>query len=291
MNTILIATDFSKASRNAYLYGIHLAKALNAEVILFNAFLIPAPPAEFNINIYPDEIITDINKRLLSEADFLDPKRELIETICEEGEAADMILKIANAKKVSFIINGMKGSIGNFRKIFGSTVTELIRKSNIPIFIIPDSAEYCIPKTLLYASDVTLDTNIMPIDQIKQFTDFFKPKLYVVTVVQDHYDKVFEGIISPKKLRHELQILNTTFEFPVNLDITSSLNKFVVQNQVDIVIMMPHKHAWIERIFRKGQTKDMVFHSHIPMIILPALSTLPTNQKLPSKKYLQYIYI
>ena len=36
MKTILIATDFSRASRNPSLYGVQFARAINANVILFN---------------------------------------------------------------------------------------------------------------------------------------------------------------------------------------------------------------------------------------------------------------
>jgi hypothetical protein len=38
MKTILIATDFSPAARNASLYGVELANDLKAKIILFNAF-------------------------------------------------------------------------------------------------------------------------------------------------------------------------------------------------------------------------------------------------------------
>lgn len=33
--------------------------------------------------------------------------------------------------------------------------------------------------------------------------------------------------------------------------------------------MLPHKHTWAEKLFKKSKTKDMVFHTKIPLLILP----------------------
>jgi hypothetical protein len=33
--------------------------------------------------------------------------------------------------------------------------------------------------------------------------------------------------------------------------------------------MMPHKHDWLERLFKKSKTKEMIFQIHIPILILP----------------------
>jgi len=32
---------------------------------------------------------------------------------------------------------------------------------------------------------------------------------------------------------------------------------------------MPHKHDWLERLVKKSETKEMIFHLHKPILILP----------------------
>lgn len=269
MKTILIATDFSNASRNASIYGVQLAKALNATIILFSAYKVPSPASGLGVSVSGYDIMMQTDKRLLEEANYLDPKLDIIEVLCDEGLPDDAIISIANEKKVDFIITGMKGSGKNVRKIFGSTATELARKTNIPVIIIPEDARYCTPKIMLYASDIMLDTSIQPIDQIKSITEFFNSKLYVVRVVQDEYSEKFEAVNTLKKLRKDLEILDTEFQFPVDADIRHALNDFIKIHHVDMLLMMPHKHEWSERIFRKSKTKDMIFHTKIPLLILP----------------------
>src|SRR6476619_2434958 len=131
MTTILIATDFSNASRNAALYGVELAKALDAKIILFNAYEIPQPAPGLGVSVSRYDIMMQTDTRLLKESDFLDPKRELIEIMCDEGVAKDAIINTAKEKNADYIIAGMKGSGKTLKKIFGSTATSLIKKSDI----------------------------------------------------------------------------------------------------------------------------------------------------------------
>ena len=70
MKTILIATDFSTASHNASMYGVEFAKAINAKIILFNAYIIPKPAPSINVSISRYDIMMQIDQLLLNEADI-----------------------------------------------------------------------------------------------------------------------------------------------------------------------------------------------------------------------------
>jgi nucleotide-binding universal stress UspA family protein len=99
MKTVLIATDFSKTSRNASLYGVEFANALNGRIILLHAYTVPSPIPGINISISRFDLMAQARKRLSDEAARFDNKKNMIETICDEGSAKDVILQIANEKK------------------------------------------------------------------------------------------------------------------------------------------------------------------------------------------------
>lgn len=270
MKTIVIATDFSGASNNAALYGVQFAKALNAHVVLFNAYQMPPPPAGINLSISQYDIMKITEQKLKDEADKISSiHKQYVKIICEEGDAYDAIIKIADELKADFIIVGMKGIGKNLKKILGSTATKLSRNVHVPLIIVPEEARFLIPKKILYTSDKSLDTNIFSIDQLKSITEIFNPKLYVIRVVEDEYKEIFEAVHIPNQLRKELVKLNTTFHFPINADINNSIAEFILQHQIDILIMKPHKHDWIQRIFKKSKTESMIFHTLIPILILP----------------------
>jgi len=223
MKTILIATDFSAASRNASLYGAELAKALKAKIILCNAYTVPQPGGALNVSISRYDIMMQTDKRLLDEADVLDPTKEMIETICDEGVAEDVIVNIANEKKVDFIVTGMKGSGNSLKKIFGSTVTSLIKISNIPVIVVPGKAAFSIPKIILYATDMPPGADVEHIEQLKPITDTFESKLYLVKVVKDEHELEFEQLHTPGRVKEELKKLNVSLQYPVDTDIITCI--------------------------------------------------------------------
>ena len=172
MKTILIATDFSAASRNASIYGVKLAKVLNAKVILFSAFKLPPPIPSLNMSMSRYAIMMQTDKRLLHEADFLDPQKAMIEIICDEGLPEDAIINIANEKKADFIIIGMQRTVKDLKKAFGRTAISLSRNSKIPVIMIPEDVAFKNLDTLGYVPLLILPEipSERQISNIKRFT-------------------------------------------------------------------------------------------------------------------------
>ena len=97
----------------------------------------------------------------------------------------------------------------------------------------------------------------------------FKSKLYVVKVVKNENEKWLAVADTSQVLRKAVEILGASFEYPVDTDITHALNEFIKKHNADMLVMMPHKHEWTELLFTKSETKDMIFHTHIPLLVLP----------------------
>ena len=263
MKTILIATDFSTASRNALLYGTEFAKVINAKIILFSAYMIPKPAPVINVTKSRYDIMMQTDKLLLDEADRFDPERTTIEIQCDEGLAADTVVNTANEKKVDFIIAGMKGSGKTFRKIFGTTAAALAKKTNIPLIIVPEKARFKNLEIMIFANDASeLDKGIPK--YITEISQLFKSKLYVVRVIKN--EKIFE-VNTSRLLKHTSAV--PEFEYSADADISYALNTFVEMNKADMLVMIPHKHEWLERMFIKSDTKNMIFHTHVPLLIIP----------------------
>ncbi len=267
MKTILIATDFSHASRNASLYGVALAKEINANVILLNAYNITYPPAALNMCISRYDIMMQIDKQLMDEADFLDPKRNLIKVMCDEGVAEDVIINIANEMQVGLIVAGMKGSGKIFERIFGSTATALAKGTNIPLMIIPEDALYKTPENIVFANDSLRANEALP-ELLTKLAGIFKSVVYDVHVAKEK-NKEFFKIVETQKQGGIMEGRHSSYEVPVDTDIRYTLRAFMQTHAADMLVMIPHKHEWLERMFIKSETKDMIFHTHIPLLVLP----------------------
>ncbi|WP_421879949.1 universal stress protein [Marinoscillum sp.] len=57
-------------------------------------------------------------------------------------------------------------------------------------------------------------------------------------------------------------------ELPLEDEIYKSLQKFVSQNKIDLLVLKSKKYNLIDRIFHKSLTKKLALHSSIPMIVI-----------------------
>jgi Universal stress protein UspA and related nucleotide-binding proteins len=270
MKTILIATDFSSSSQNASLYGLQLSKTIGANIILFHAYEVPSPASGLGITISRYSVMMETDKRLLEEAEILDPKRSIIEIACDEGVAVDAIMKIAKEKKADLIITGMKGSGRIFKKLLGSTANLLAKKTSIPLIIVPEDAKFTTPGTIVFASD-ELNTDKRIPEELILFAQHFNSKLYVLNVVKNKKGEAYDVEHDNQMAKKIIQVFDISFQYAVDTDIRHALNKFIEKHNADMLVMTPHKHEWIERLYKKSQTADMIFHTKIPLLVLPEI--------------------
>ncbi len=265
MKTILIATDFSPASANALLYGVLLAEVLNAKVILFHAYTPPSPIPALSISISKYGVMMETKQQLDDHAKLvLKEQASEIETVCEVGDPKEAIISMAKEKNADLIITGMKGTGKNLKKVFGSTATSLTSGANVPVLIIPEEASFNTLNIIAFASDGEGNSLHEDLDKFKDIKEAFDAKVYVVNIIKkedsDHL-KFSESA--------EEKYLDISFEYPVDADISYGLDAFIEKHSVQMLVMMPHKHDWADKLFRKSETKDMIFHTHIPLLILP----------------------
>jgi nucleotide-binding universal stress UspA family protein len=105
---------------------------------LFNAFRANASPLELKPGKLLYDAMLQSDKRLLEEADFLDPEHQLMEVVCDEGISYNSIMEIANEKKVDCIVVGREANGNNITDLLGSTATALTKNSNIPVIVVPE---------------------------------------------------------------------------------------------------------------------------------------------------------
>ena len=266
MNTILIATDFSPASRNAAIYGVALAKAVNAKVILFNAYNVRRDIKGFNVGISRYDLMMQTDKKLLDEADDVDPGKGSIEVVCDEGIPEEAIISVAKEKKADLIIAGMKGTGKNIKKLFGSTASALIKNCEIPVLIVPENVTFRMPDVIAFASENASPANPLP-QKLTELAGLLHAKLFAVTVGRK--EKIFEDTAATITGSNMTDAV-TDFKYVSDSDITHALNEFVKKYKAGLLAMVPHKHEWLERVLLKSETKEMIFHTHIPLLLLPS---------------------
>ncbi len=270
MKTIFIVTDFSDASHNASRYGIELADFFGAGVVLFNAYSVPVSIPETYVVIDPGDIRKSAEEKLQAEVLKLRKSTsQKIEILAEEGVAADIIISTAKKYDDCLVVCGMKGEGKSIKKVFGSTVTALARKSSIPMLVVPSDAIYAPIHNIALASDIDIETDIHTVDMLQDIGEKSGAKLYVVRVIKDTMDEVQELMNRSERMRHHLKSLDPEFVFPHSNNIGEALQDFVKEYNVQLLAMIPHHHNIMERLLFHSETKQLIFHTHVPLLVLP----------------------
>lgn len=273
MKIILVATDFSDAAHNAALYAAELAKAFNARLILFSAYQqVPVPVSEAPAIPGFEELHAEVQQKLEEEARIISATGVLNVGISSKaGFISDAILKAAEGTHADIIIAGMKKSGHGMRRFFGSTVTALVRKLNVPMIVVPEEAKFSPVTTIALANetDIAPDSDKHILDTIRELGERFHSKVYLIRVAKNKLAEAWQIINSPFQMSRLLRALDPIYECIEGKDIADALNDFSAAYHIDMLALLPQRHSLVDRWFIKSNTRAMIFKTAIPLLILP----------------------
>jgi hypothetical protein len=65
-----------------------------------------------------------------------------------------------------------------------------------------------------------------------------------------------------------LEELHPAYDYIEHPDVVEGLHEFTESRGFDMIITIPKKHKLLSGLFAKNHTRDLVFHSHIPIMCL-----------------------
>ena len=138
---VLIAMDYDETSQKVAEVGFSMAKALHAETILLH--VISEQPVYYSTYTYMRELRVDILGDLKKSTQaYLDKSKKYlgddsIQTVLKEGEIAETILNTAKELHADIIVLGSHSRKWLENIIIGSEAEAVLKKTTIPLFIIP----------------------------------------------------------------------------------------------------------------------------------------------------------
>lgn len=275
MNNILVPTDFSPTAKNAALYALNLARQLNAhKIILYNAY---QQPVATDASMTPIELIDFDELKQISETNIEQFKTTMqascppgitLETISEFNTLTAGIADVCTSNNISLVVMGVTGGGKLEETLMGSNAVNVAKHSTVPVIVVPPGTGFSDIKNVVLACDFKKVVETMPVDPIKNLLDETKAKLYVLNI--DHENKSF----SPDTPFESL-MLDTLFygydpeyHFVDSTDFVEAINQFAEDKNIDLIITIPKKHGFFEGLFKRSHTKQLAFHSHVPMMVI-----------------------
>jgi len=273
MKTIIIPTDFSPTATNAMHYGIDMAKAIKASIILLHVYQVPVSYTDTPIVLISvEELKKEAEQKLEKlhkEVEHLTSGSIKIYTETRLGNIADEIENLCDKVKPFAVVMGSKGSTGIEKILFGSTTLTAIRHLTWPVICVPPGKLFANGiKKIGFACDFRNIVEATPADAIKTIVKEFGAELHVLNV--DYHNKNFKPETPEQSalLHTLLEDVNPVYDFIEHKDIEDGLNEFAEKNNIDLLITIPKKHKLLDGLFKPSSTKQLVVQSHIPVMCI-----------------------
>jgi len=270
MKTIIVTTDFSVAANNAINYAADMAVSVNAGLLLLNVVQTPISYSDMPIIPGLEDMMRNVEndiKNLKEEVKGRIHDKINVETEVGMGGFFEELKQVCERVKPYAVVMGSQGHTAAEHLMFGEHAVHTARHLTWPVITVPPEASFTTVKKIGLASDLTQVVENAPIDEITLLVNDFNAELHILnTGKQDVFDAdiVFES----GQMQERTMALKPQFHFINNDDIDKGIIDFVDKNKIDLLIVQPRRHNFIGSILHKSHTKQLILHSHVPVMAI-----------------------
>lgn len=279
MQKILVPTDFSDNSLKAVAQACEIAKKTNAVIHLLHVVEPTLNMATMQADSSGKKVLADKSKSLelsLKAIAEVYPDVKIVPVLVG-GNVIPSILKYAEKENPDLIVMGTKGASG-LKKIFiGSVTAGIIGKTNFPVLTVPVSYELTRPEAIVFATN-QFERNEHLLKNFVELAQFFSIPVHVIVFKDVDANKDADFIYNEEQLNYYLGFLKETFprtvfkgEILEGSDFESAIDAYCVNNTAGIIAMVTYPKSFFEKFFFKSFTKNMAFHSAIPILAIPGI--------------------
>ncbi len=257
MKDFIIPVDFSETSLNAVRYAADMLSGRpESHVILYNMFKHEDDSAM--AGSYLESLKAELEQKDVSH----------IELVKELGsDLIDNLGRLAYQKTAEMIIMGITEKEEWRQLLLGSNTVRMAETSVCPVMIIPPHAKFNGINNIDMTSDFKNVVETTPVLAIKTILELFSAQLHIVNVDNEHYVSLTEEYLDERGKMQKLFLdFNPEFYFIGINDFYEAIDEFVKSKNIDMIIVMPKNHRFINSIFSTSHTKKLAFHSPVPIL-------------------------
>lgn len=270
MKRIIVPVDFSDTSRNAARYAAVLANDIpESEVLLYHVFDGRSAGSDGSLLADESDAQQVISENALNNlrSEILPLTESVVGILAEPGNLSANLEKLVSRNGLDLVIMGITASNAFEQVIVGSSTLQVIRKDSFPVMIIPEGAHYSRIRTALFASDFIDVEKTTPVAALRSLLNLFRPTLHVIHIDESQQARPGEGFLKDKHAMDALlQGFNPEYHFIPTKDFTQGISNFVRDNQVDLIITIPHHHSFLADLFTKTHTEKLAYQARVPVL-------------------------
>jgi len=270
MKTILVATDFSPSALNASHYAADMAMAISADVLLLHTYSLPVSFSEIPVTVSIQAIEQNAEhmvNELKNELTKRTAGKVKIKSQARAGAFFHELKVICENIKPYTVVMGSQGTTAMERLLFGSHAVHAMKHLEWPLITVPPEAKFSAVKKIGLACDFDHVVESVPVDEIKMLVDDFHAELHILNIGNKREFKP-ELIFESGLLQEMLVTLKPQYHFITHENIDEGIMNFAEKMNIDLLIVLPKRHGFADKLIHASHTKRFVLHSHVPVMAI-----------------------
>jgi nucleotide-binding universal stress UspA family protein len=256
MTNVIVPLDFSETSFNAAHYAAAMYKGRADVTIILYHYHAHGEDAAVSGNY-----LNSLKEELAGQCPNID-------TFQESGDNfIDSLAAYAHVKGAYMTVMGLTGKTPLAQRFSGSNTLKMAEKDVCPVLVIPPDAKYKAISNVLIVSEMKYVEETPVLVAVKRILADFKPSLHVLNVDSTHYISLTTAFKEERdKMEALLAEFKPEFYFMRLFDFHESVNLFVEDKGIDMIIIGPKHHSFFERLFKTQHTKTLLYQSKVPVL-------------------------
>ncbi len=277
MKSILLPTDFSNNSINAIHFAHDLFRGERCEFYLLNIQKASSYVSDDLMTLQPtttvyqnlidtskkaiETIVTNVQKKYKTD-------NHIYHTIVDYDNFVEAIKQLVRTKNICLIVMGTKGANGAEKVLFGSNTVKVIQRNDCPVLAIPDNCKFNGLNKIAFTSNYLTHYKKEELKPLITLAGKFKSKIDVLHITKgEHLSENQEN--NRAFLDECFSNLNHEFINLANTDLFTTVEDYILYNDIDLLAMMSRKHSFLERLFTRHNVETFAFKVSIPFLVMP----------------------
>jgi nucleotide-binding universal stress UspA family protein len=257
MKTIIVPVDFSRTAINTAMYSVKMLTGhYDAHIILYHAYEKESEAENAG------ELLEELKKKMQDTG--------IAKISCHmelSNDLPESLSRYARHNSAQLIVMGLTGKSKLEQIFLTSNTLKIVDRNPCPVLIIPPSATFNQIRNVALTADFKEESVSIPVAPIKSVLELFRPNLHIVNVNSEHYVSLTEEfLVKRNKMADMFADYNPEFYFIGTYDFHDTINQFVNDRHIDLIITIPRSHSYIANLFKPSNTKKLVFESTVPVL-------------------------
>jgi nucleotide-binding universal stress UspA family protein len=275
ISKILVPTDFSKESKNAFKVAVEVAKQVKAEISLLHVIDEPVQASfgatgEYEPSSPMDKIfIMKLVQKVNHDMDKLIKSTDVkVHKLVEFDRAYSKIVDIINKHNMDLVVIGSKGSSGLTELLIGSNTEKVVRLAKCPVLTVKSEVKDFYVRNIVFASSFN-EPVVGVIDQVIAIQKVFNAKLNLVKInTPNNFQTSKTNFTKMEAFAQKFKLENYTANVYDDISEDEGILNFTDHIGADLIVIPTHGRTGLAHLLSGSIAEDVVNHSSKPVLTL-----------------------